>query len=192
MENENYDLANFEEEKDSKSKEENVDDNSIFLSYKLTQEEALTCLQHAKIFKTNGRRAQIQTAILGIIAILFFASYIYAHDVNTLVFGIVALVVIAGIWIVPKVYIKKLAHENANGPQITIRIYPEYIAVLNDADEPHLPLNEETRVLCLNDLFILFTGKSQLFAIPKRIITPEKFDEIQKILTSHTRPYEED
>ena len=98
----------------------------------LTQDEIYKCLYNSNLFKTKGKRAVIESIILGLAAVIFFSIYFtttsqYNH--YNLIFGIISLLTIAIIWIVPYVYLNNLAKMMADGKNIEAEIYPTHIDI---------------------------------------------------------------
>ena len=159
------------------------------ISFSLTEEEAYICLKNAGIFKTSGKRAVLYTLFMAIAAAGFFISYIFGQNYNWLIFAVICLLVIAVIWIVPYVQLKKLAKENAKGDVIRASVREDMIEIKGDGSMWEIPLNRTSRLSEKGNMLILHTENGQLFTIPERAIPSEKLAEIKKIVKRGTVSY---
>lgn len=159
------------------------------ISFSLTEEEAYICLKNAGIFKTSGKRAVLYTLFMAIAAAGFFISYIFGQNYNWLIFAVICLLVIAVIWIVPYVQLKKLAKENAKGDVIRASVREDMIEIKGDGSRWEIPLNRTSRLSEKGNMLIFHTENGQLFTIPERAVPPEKLAEIKKIVKRGTVSY---
>lgn len=186
-----YDREQWEEEQqrqDASSEEKETFCEDI--SFTLTVEEAYICLKNAGIFKTSGKRAVLYTLFMAIAAAGFIISYIFGQNYNWLIFAVICLLVIAVIWIVPYVQLKKLAKENAKGNVIQASVREDMIEIKGDSSRWEIPLNRTSRLSEKGNMLIFHTENGQLFTIPERAVPPDKLAKIKKIVKKGTVPYE--
>lgn len=160
------------------------------ISFSLTADEAYICLKNAGIFKTSGKRAVIYTVLMAVAAACFFFSSFLGQNYNWLIFGVFALLVIAVIWIVPHVQLKKLARENAKGNVIKAAVFADRIEITGDESTWNIPLDQTSRLSLKGNMLIFHTENGQLFAIPERAVEAGKLEKIKHIVQQGTRPYE--
>lgn len=161
------------------------------ISFSLTVDEAYICLKNAGIFKTSGKRAVLYTVLMAIAAAGFFISYIFGQNYNWLIFAVICLLVIAAIWIVPFVQLRRLAKENAKGTVIRAKVREDMIEIIGENSAWEIPLNQTARFSQKGSLLILHTENGQLFAIPERAVPESKLTIIKRIMKKGTVPYGE-
>lgn len=159
------------------------------VSFSLTTEEALNCLKKARVIKTTGKRASIYCIILGICAVAFFADFLIKKDYNPLIFSILSLAIIAIIIIAPNISLNKLAKENSNGKIIGAEIFSDKIVIGKGEESWNINLDNSCAVAQENNMYIFFTKDKQLFAIPKRAISQDNSQEIEKLIIDGTNEY---
>lgn len=160
------------------------------LSFSLTVDEAYICLKNAGIFKTSGKRAVLYTVLMAIAAAGFFISYIFGQNYNWLIFSVICLLVIAAIWIVPYVQLRRLAKENAKGNIIRAKVREDMIEITGENSTWEIPLDKTSRLSQKGSLMIFHTENGQLFAIPERAVSGGMLPKIKSIVKKGTRPYE--
>lgn len=160
------------------------------LAFSLTVDEAYICLQNAGIFKTSGKRAALYTVLMAIAAVGFFISYVFGQNYNWLIFSVICLLVIAAIWIVPYVQIKRLAKENAKGNIIRAKVREDMIEITGEHSTWEIPLDKTSRLSLKGNLMIFHTENGQLFAIPERAVSEGKLTKIRSIVKNGTLPFE--
>lgn len=161
------------------------------ISFSLTVDEAYICLKNAGIFKTSGKRAVLYTVLMAIAAAGFFISYIFGQNYNWLIFAVICLLVIAAIWIVPYVQLRRLAKENAKGTVIRAKVQEDMIEIIGENSAWEIPLNQTARFSQKGSLMILHTENGQLFAIPERAVPTGKLTIIKRMIKKGTVPYGE-
>lgn len=82
---------------------------SLQFDYTLTEQEIFDGLRLSGIYKTSGKRALIESILLAVFAAIFLATYIWKQDVFSLVMAIVSLVLLALLFLVPTVDMKRQA-----------------------------------------------------------------------------------
>ena len=163
----------------------------IKLSYILTQDEIFSCLKESGICKTTGRRAVVESIILGALFLLFGCSYFMGHDKNALVFAAISLLLIPIIWLVPYFGIKKRARELADGKEIEIEIYPDVIEIGNGEGYWEIPLDGTCECAQFSNLFVFYPSGNRMLVLPLRCIEPAVIPEIHAMILAGTRLREE-
>lgn len=160
------------------------------IAFSLTTDEAYICLKNAGIFKTSGKRAVIYTVLMAVAAVCFFYSSFLGQNYNWMIFGVIALAVIAVIWIVPYFQLKKLARENAKGNIIKVAVFHDRIEITGNQSTWNIALDQTSRLSLTGNMLILHTENGQLFAIPERAVNSSNLEEVKRIIIQGTRPYE--
>ncbi|HHZ06829.1 MAG TPA: YcxB family protein [Clostridiales bacterium] len=177
-------------EKDDKTKENEPSKLLQDLTYSLTEAEAYTCLKNSGLIKTTGVRAILYTILMVIAATGFFISYFVRNDVNWFIFGIVALAVIAVIWVFPTIHLKKLAKVNSSGQIIKAKIFTNRIEISGEKNNWKIYLDETNEFKIFDNILLFRTAKNkQIFVIPKRVIDKESYDHIIEVLKNGTVEY---
>ena len=156
----------------------------IKLSYQLTREEAMACLKKAHIYKTSGKRAGVETAILIAAAALFFVCYALYQDGYNLALGIFSLAVAGLVWLIPYFDLRRRAKEIAGGKKVEVEIYPDEVVVGSGEGQWNIPLDGTSSFAEFDDLMVLFTPKSAMLAIPMRAMEPAVIADIQGMLAA--------
>jgi hypothetical protein len=159
----------------------------IKLSYILRQKEILESLKKSGFCKTTGTRAVAESVILAILAVAFAVTYILQKDTNSLVFGIISLLLIAVIWIVPQQGLKRRAKELTDGKEIHMEIYPDSIVMGENEGRWEIPL--DGTVECEQDSnLLLIYFESRMVILPLRCVEPSVLPEVQAMIVSGTQP----
>ena len=190
-ENPEWDGSEAEYVSDDDAEEYEIPETGIRLSYVLTQEEMFRCLYHSDIIKTKGARAVLQSIILGIAAVLFFVVFFTSksqYSSFNLFFGIISLVMIAVIWIFPRLYLKSMAKTLADGNTIEAERYPTHIDIGREDGQWSIELDGTSKAEEFDNIIMIFTEKDRAFAIPERVMEPDVINEIRAILLSGTEP----
>jgi hypothetical protein len=164
----------------------------IKVRYVLEKDEILTCLKHSGFYKTTGLRAIIETIVLAIAFLIFFASFCVYTTVNNLVMSIVSLLLIAAIWLVPNIGMKKRSEELADGREIAMQIYPDEIQIGEGTRAWSIELDGTSRLAEFDGVIAIFTPEGRIAALPMRVIDPADLPDIQAMLVAGTRPKDED
>lgn len=182
--------AEFVEDEDAEEYE--IPMAGIKISYALTKEEYYKCLSHSNLYKTQGKRAIIQTVLLSIIAVLFLISYFVGKNPLNIAFCVISLLLIACIVVVPHFHLKSMANKMADGKIIEAEIYPDCIEIGRDDGAWKIELDGTSHIAEFDNIIMIFTKENQGFAIPERAIEPEIFPEIKAILLAGTNPQPSD
>lgn len=180
--------AEFVADEDAEEFEEQ--NTGIRLSYSVREKEALQCLLHTGPCRTTGRRAIVETAILGVLAVLFLVQYIVYTKQDMLFFAGISLLVIAVIWIVPRFALKKRAHEIAQDSEVHLQIYPDVIEVYGKGREClwEIPLNNTCMCRRIGNLLWIHKPGGKSLLLPLRCVEPALLPEIQAMIFSGTIP----
>lgn len=194
-ENPEWDGSEAEFVSDDDAEEYEIPETGYRLSYVLTQEEMYKCLYHSDIIRTKGKRAVIESIVLGIAAVIFFVTFLTAgsqYSNYNLFFAVVCLAMIGVIWTVPHFYLKSMAKTMADGKTIEAEIYPTHIDIGRDDGEWSIELDGSSTIDEFDNIIMIVTDKDRAFAIPERVIEPEVYNDIRAILQTGTQPDEED
>jgi len=161
----------------------------IKLSYILRQQEILECLKRSGFCKTIGSRAVAESVILAIIAIAFMATYILQKDMNSLVFGVISLLLIAIIWVVPQLGMKRHAKELADGKEVHMEIYPDSIVMGENEGRWEIPLDGTSECEQGSNLLLIYY-QNCMVTLPLRCVEPTVLTEVQAMIISGTQPKE--
>ena len=159
----------------------------IKLSYILRQEEILESLKQSGFCKTTGTRAVAEIVILAILTVVFIVTYILQKDTNSLVFGVISLLLIAIIWIVPQQGMKRRAKELVDGKEIHMEIYPDSIVMGEGEGRWEIPLDGTAECEQANNL-LLISFESRTIILPLRCVEPSVLSEVQAMIISGTQP----
>lgn len=164
----------------------------IKVRYTLGKEEILTCLKHSGFYKTTGLRAIVETIVLALAFLIFFASFCVYTTANNLVMSIVSLLLIGAIWLVPHIGMKKRAEELADGTEIAMQIFPDEIQIGEGKRAWSIELDGTSRLAEFDGMLAVFTPEERVAALPVRAIDPADLPDIQAMLAAGTRPKDED
>lgn len=158
--------------------------------YSIQKAEAYEGLKNSGMIKTIGVRTVIYTIILLLAIAGFIMAYVFQQNFNDLFFAVIALIVLAIIWIIPAYSFNKLAKLNANGNVIKFSVYNNSLQILCNDNSWYIRLNNSNRMkLCKNVLIIKRVKDEQLFVIPLRAIEESKRAEVIELLKQGTLSY---
>lgn len=160
----------------------------IKLTYVLRHAEVFSCLKHMGFCKTTGRRAVIETVLLAVVCALFIASYFIYGGANNLVLGIFCAVLIAVVWVVPRLGINARARELTTGKSVYVEIFPDAVEVGKGKNEWAIPLDSTSEYEEFDNMMVLFTPDGKLFTIPMRAVEPSVLPDVQAMLMAGTMP----
>lgn len=192
-ENPEWDGSEAEYVSDDDAEEYEIPETGIKISYALTQEEVYKCLYHSNIIKTKGRRAAVESVILGIAGVLFFVVYFSTrsqYNGYNLFFGVICLLMIAAVWLVPHWYLKNMARMMTDGKTVEAEIYPTHIDIGREDGAWTIELDGSAQIEEFDNIIMIVRSDEKAFAIPERVIEPEVFNEVSAILLSGTEPKE--
>lgn len=159
----------------------------IKLSYILRQEEILECLKKSGFIKTTGTRAVAETVILVALAVVFIVTYFLQKNANSLVFGVISLLLIAVIWIVPQQGMKRRAKDLADGKEIQMEIYPDNIVMGQGEGRWEIPLDGTSESEEDSNLLLIYS-QDRTVILPLRCVEPSVLPEVQAMVISGTQP----
>lgn len=175
--------SNYEDlpplESDEEIAENAKDENSIHVNYSFNGDdviEGLTTMQEVLLFKKN----MIYTGILSLVFAVYMIDY---QNIQSLVLGLLSLVVIGVIWIMPKIHIKRFAKmADENKINLSIDIYSSFIKVVNNQKTISLSFEKQiNNIIETKNLFVVCSGKERVFIIPKRCIDTNIIEFIREI-----------
>ncbi len=192
VENPDWDGSEAEFISDDDTEEYEIPETGFRISYVLTKDEIYSCLYHSGAVKTKGARAIIQSIILAVAAVIFFVVYFTTksqYNNYNIFFGVLCLITIAAIWIVPRIYLRSMSKMMTDGKTIEAEIYPTHIDIGSGGEgEWSIPLDGSSYIEEADGIIMILAEKNRIFAIPKRVIEPEVYNEISAILRSGTEP----
>lgn len=138
--------------------------------------EGLTSIQSTLMFKKN----MVYSVCL---LILFFVYMLDYSNFQSMMLGLVSLCVIAVIWIMPKIHIKRFAKiADEKNIKLSMEIYPSFIKVINDSGTINLSFKEQIdNIIETQNLFVVCAGKTRVFIIPKRCVDENLHEFIREI-----------
>ena len=78
-------------------------------SYTLTEKEVYDGLRLSGVYRTTGKRAVVETAILGVFCLFFLVSYVLQKETFNLIMTFVSLGVLLALNLVPRLDMRKQA-----------------------------------------------------------------------------------
>ena len=162
----------------------------IQLSYVLKEHEILECLKSSGMMsRTTGKRAVIETIILGVLAVVFFVTYLVENKNDPLFFSGICLLVIAIIWIVPQVGMRRKARSLTDGKEIKVVVYPDVIEIGENEGYWEIPLDGSCVLHRENRLLFLYSG-SRALILPLRSIEPAVLADVEARILAGSRKLE--
>ncbi len=191
-ENPGWDGSESELVADDDAEEYEIPETGIKISYALTEDEMYKCLYHGRLYKTKGKRAVLQTIVFAAAGMIFLLTYFLTnsqYNVYNLFFGVLCFFMIAAIWLVPHIHMKKLAKIMADGKTVEAEIYPTHIDIGKDDGAWTVELDGKAEIAEFDGIIMIYDD-DRSFAVPERVIEPEVYNEIKAILLSGTMPEE--
>ena len=149
----------------------------------ITNAEAYDGLKNSGMIKTTGVRSVVYTVLLLIAMAGFIFSYTVKGNFNDIVFTFISAVVLAIVWTVPLISLKKLAKANANGNSIKFRLYEDCLHILCNDNSWLIELDNSNKIRISKNVIIIKRLKdSQLFVIPLRAVSERNKDRVLSIL----------
>lgn len=164
----------------------------IRINYTLREDEIYECLKRSGFIKTTGKRAAVETVILGVLAVAFFAAYLVQKITDPLIFSVICLLLIAVIWIVPYQGIKKKARRTADGKEIKLSIYPDVIEIGEGSGYWEIPLDGACEWSRQNNMIFLYALKGRILILPLRSVEPAVLPEVEAMIMAGAQKREED
>lgn len=142
-------------------------------SYTLTEEEVFDGLRLSGVYKTSGKRAVIESVLLGIFAVVFLGTFLWRQQLLDLVIGLVSLGLLAAVLIVPRLDMKKQA--KLAQPHVRVRLYEDHLVANGGVEDQTIPLREgvNTRLVKDRTLVTLAVKKGGMLIVPVRAIPQE-------------------
>ena len=182
LDGEQFDVAKPSVEGEKVYEEDEL--SGIEIKYDLRGEDVKKAL---KIFqkKTVHRKNIIYTAVLVILFILYIRQI--ANDPASTMAKIMAplcVAIIGFIWYSPAKHIKNtMKAVDSNKDVFTIEICEEGILLKEQGGKFLISYNKPTtKCIELDTVFVIFVSNKQVFAVPKRCIPEEKYEEVKTLL----------
>jgi hypothetical protein len=160
----------------------------ISLTFSLTKDEIFKAM--TKVQYTNTR---IAVSVMGIILsagmmVYFFVQLSLNGGNEFLSLGIACGAVILLIGAVPVIKIKVQAAHAANGNEVKMKIYPDYIEMGHTGRKWEIPLNGTTQRVMFKNLMVLYIDEKNMVILPLRCVEPAVFPEVQAMIFAGTQP----
>lgn len=157
-------------------------EHSINIEYSFKGEdvvEGLSTMQALLQFKKN-------MTYTGILSVIFFVYMLDFANFQSLILGMLCLVVIGVIWLMPKFHIKRFAKAaDENDIKFSMSIYSNSIEVSNTSNTSNtvrLSFNKQiNNIIETDNLFVICSGKERIFIVPKRCINESLHEFIREI-----------
>ena len=142
-------------------------------SYTLTEQEIYDGLKKSGIYKTSGKRAVIESVILGVFFLFFVWAFLYKRKFFEGVMAVVTLGVLLAVTFVPRHDMKKQAKTGRK--DIKLRLYHDqlYIDAGETSNAVALDGTTEIKLLEKEKLLVLLLQGGGLLIIPLRGIPKE-------------------
>ncbi len=152
-------------------------------SFKLTKAEAYEGLNYTGVTNKEIRRSLIYTVLL----LMAMAGFVFAYSVkgnfNNIIFTVIAFVVLAVVWIIPKRQLSALARRNADGKKITFQIYETHLVISDGENRYCVHLDNSSRLKVSRRLLIITRLKdNRVFVIPLHAVERSQREEILQLL----------
>lgn len=141
-------------------------------SYTLTEKEVYDGLRLSGVYRTTGKRAVVETAILGVFCLFFLVSYVLQKETFNLIMTFVSLGVLLALNLVPRLDMRKQA-KNCHR-QVKLRLYPDRFFLETEAGSQSVLLDGSSEIKAAgkkeNKLLIVHIAGGGLLVIPLRAI----------------------
>ena len=134
----------------------------------LTEQQAYDCLRKSEYFKTTGKRAVVQTAILAFMTVYFLIDF-FLSDVRRpfpLVMAGICVIVVAAIWLVPYFGMRAQAKKSVTGKPFHVVVEEKRIRIGVGEKEWQIPVSRETYFREACGLLILKRADGVTTALP--------------------------
>ena len=155
------------------------------ISFYLTEEQIYQALKSRGVFRTQGIRAIVQTALLLLLGAGFFISYFYYSDSSGLFLGIVSAAAIAMIWLVPWLGLRSRARKAVPGKATSVRLSPETLTVGEGNGQWEFPLDHTGFFWQTEELLLLETSFGRMTVIPKAAFSPQQAETWTAVLAQN-------
>lgn len=162
----------------------------IRFNYVLRHSEIYQCLKNTGYIKTTGSRAIIETVLLVLAAGVFFTTWFLQHTVDSLIFAVICLLLIAVVWVVPELGLRRQSRKLASGEELAMEIYPDSVVMTHGEEEMEFPLDGESTSIAQYETIIVLFHKGKMAILPLRSVEPGVLPEVQAMLLAGTTPQE--
>lgn len=161
-------------------------ETGIRVEYQLKTEEVHKVLRRTKFYKKAMLKAKIETAVLGLMTILFGLTWVLNNDVNAMIFTIVSAGLIGLVWATPYFSLRTQAIKWAHKQEIEMEVYPQEIRMGHGEERWEIPLNGSVECEEYENLLVLHTGDLELTVLPLRCIEPHRLSDVQARILAGT------
>ena len=160
----------------------------IRFNFTLRWREIYHCLKSTGYIKTTGTRAVVETILLAVAACVFAGAWFSQHTVDSLVFACICVLLIAVVWIVPELGLRRHSRRLASGEEIAMEIYPDAVVITRGQEETEFPLDGESTFSAQYENIIVLFHKEKMAILPIRSVEPGVLPEVQAMLIAGTKP----
>lgn len=160
----------------------------IRVRYRLKTEEVHEVLKRTRFYKKAWCKAKIETAVLGLMTVLFGVTWIVNNDINAMIFAIVSAGLIGLVWATPYFSLRSQSIKWAGQDEIELDVYPHEIRVSQGAGQLwEVPLDGSVPCEQYKDLLVLHTGETELLVVPLRSLDPNCASDVEARILAGTR-----
>lgn len=154
------------------------------LEYDLTEKEVLDGLRTSGIYKTSGKRAIIESAILAVFCAFFTYMAITRTDGFDIAMAALSFIVICALNIVPRYDMKK--QSRVSDKHVKMRVYrdKDKIFVYGKTDPTPIDLSGDNKVVHAKkvEIISIILKSGGILIIPERVIPEEDREDVKSIL----------
>lgn len=141
-------------------------------SYTLTEKEVYDGLRLSGVYRTTGKRAVVETVILGVFCLFFLVSYVLQKELFNLIMTFVSFGVLLLLNLVPRLDMRRQAKRCHR--EVKLRLYPDKFYMETAAGSQCVLLDGSSEVKAVgkkdNKLLIVHIAGGGLLVIPLRAI----------------------
>lgn len=162
----------------------------IKLKYVLTRAEVFRAL-----LKVRYTTSRIALSVIGVLLsaglmVYFLLQLQVTKNADYSYFSFVSALMLFLIGVVPLLKIQREAAQAANGQEVKMKIYPDFIEMGHGTQKWEIPLDGNTERVVLQKIFILYINEKNMVILPLRCVEPGVLPEVQAMLLAGTRPAE--
>jgi hypothetical protein len=160
----------------------------IKLKFSLTAGEIFSALM-----KTQYTDARIASSVIGTIlsaglAVYFLVQLNHTGNMDFSFLAVICGVLIILIGAVPLIRIKMQAARAADGHEVKMKIYPDFIEMGHTGQKWEIPLNGNTERAVFKNLIVLYIDGKNMVILPLRCVEPAVLPEVQAMIFAGTQP----
>lgn len=160
----------------------------IKLKFSLTAGEIFSAMM-----KTQYTNARIAMSVIGTLLSAGLGVYflVQRNHTGSIEFSFLAgicgvLVILIGA--VPLIKIKIQAARAADGHEVKMKIYPDFIEMGHTGQQWEIPLNGNTERAVFKNLIVLYISDKNMVILPLRCVEPAVLPDVQAMIFAGTQP----